>query len=241
MHRRITILIDISLIILILFLFISLYAKIGLIGLAIGILFFILLSIGLSYEAFLLPMKDRENPKLASPFIYDIITNIIPGHDLEAASMIIEELGIDDGMRVLEIGTGTGWFSIELAKRKSVGIESIDICKNMVFRARLKAERSKIDNINFEHGNAEDIQHPDHAFDSVLSIFNMNVIKDKDRALKEMIRVVKPSGKIAIYIPKPLLPHMFDSGYYIEKLRSNGLKEVGSMNNITCSLIYGTR
>jgi len=240
MHRRTALLVDAGLVVLLLLLFTLSYVQSGLVGLALAGLSFVALGAALAYEAFLLPMRDAEKPRLTSPLIYDLITSVFPGHDTEAVSEIVDELEIEDGMRVLEIGTGTGWFSIRLAEMKDVEIDSIDICRKMIDRAILKAQRAKV-KINFECGNAEDIRYPECTFDRVVSIFNMNVIRDKNRALEEMVRVAKPGGKIAVYVPKPVLPHMMGSKNYARKLESMHLQRVESADNLTCLLIYGSK
>lgn len=98
--------------------------------------------------------------------------------------------------KILDIGCGTGNFSIKLAKRgcKVVGI---DISQAMLEEARKKTKKNNLD-INFQKGNALNLDFADNSFDSVFSMTAIEFIEDLEKAFKEMKRVVKPGGKIML-------------------------------------------
>jgi len=241
MLRKTTLLIDSTCVFLMLFLFSISLIELGWIGGTIVAVVYISLGAGALYESFLLPMANPVAPKMASPFLYDLITGLWPGHDAESLTSITEKVGIRDGMSVLEIGTGTGWFSIGIAQMMNLKIDAVDTCEKMLKRARERAMRLKV-GVNFHLETAEDLKFKDSTFDVVCSVYCMNVVRDRDRVLKEMVRVTKPSGKVAIYVPKPLMSHMLNRENYAEKLSDLGLKDVRADDiNLTSLLIYGNK
>lgn len=224
-----------------LLLFLFSFIRFGWIGGMIVIIIYILVGAIALYESFLLPMTNPANPRIASPFLYDTITALLPGHDVESLSSIVDRVGIRGGMRVLEIGSGTGWFSIRIAQIMDLRIDGVDVCEKMLKRAREKAVRSGAE-VNFHLGSAENLEFRDSTFDVVCAIYCMNVVHDKDVALGEMVRVTKPSGKVAIYVPKPLFSHMLDGKIYAEKMCDLGLKDVRVDEiNLTSLLIHGRK
>lgn len=237
MVRKIGIIIASILLLLFLFSFI----RFGWIGGVIVIIIYILVGVTALYESFLLPMTNPANPRIASPFLYDVITALLPGHDAESLQSIVDRVGIRDGMRVLEIGSGTGWFSIGIAQIMDLRIDGVDVCEKMLKRAREKAARSDTE-VNFHLGSAENLEFRDSTFDVVCAIYCMNVVHDKDIALEEMVRVTKPSGKVAVYVPEPLFSHMLDGKIYAEKMCNLGLRDVGvDKINLTSLLIHGSK
>src|SRR4030042_851592 len=116
---------------------------------------------------------------------------------------IIERSGIEKGMTVLELGCGPGVHTIEFAK--AIGekgkLYAVDMQPKMI--SRLKAKLSKpeykyLSNIETKVANAYDLPFGDETIDSVVMVGVLGEIPDKKRALKEMRRVLKPSGIMAI-------------------------------------------
>ncbi|MFW5749613.1 MAG: class I SAM-dependent methyltransferase, partial [Halanaerobium sp.] len=96
----------------------------------------------------------------------------------------------------LDIGCGTGNFSIKLAK-KGCQVTGIDISQPMLDKAAEKAEKLNLD-INFKKGDALNLEFEDDHFDSVFSMAAVEFIKELETAFAEMKRVVKPGGKILL-------------------------------------------
>ena len=103
------------------------------------------------------------------------------------------------GASLLEVGAGTGRYSIALA-REGYRVSALElIARNIeVFRAKLRAE----DDIRLEQGNALDLSHyPDAAFDAVLLLgpmYHLYTEADQAQALREAVRVVKPDGYLFV-------------------------------------------
>jgi len=94
--------------------------------------------------------------------------------------------------KVLEIGVGSGrnlkYYSLKAQ------ITGIDNSEGMLEKARKKAGEMK--NVNLLIMNAEHLEFPDNSFDYVIATFVLCTIPDPVKALKEMRRVLKPSGEL---------------------------------------------
>ena len=104
------------------------------------------------------------------------------------------------GQWVLDLGSGAG-FDALLAARK-VGpagrVIGVDMTDAMLHKARNNAAKAGLDNVEFRKGDIESLPIEDGLFDVVLSNCVLNLCPDKDRALREIYRVLKPGGKLAV-------------------------------------------
>ncbi len=100
-------------------------------------------------------------------------------------------------MRVLDIGCGFGFPSIELAMRlgKSSTIYGIDSWKEAVQRARRKISLFGTTNVEVLQGKAEEMPFGDGYFDLAVSNNGINNVRDIDRTFKELHRVSKPGAQ----------------------------------------------
>jgi ubiquinone/menaquinone biosynthesis C-methylase UbiE len=100
------------------------------------------------------------------------------------------------GMSVLDVGCGTGNFSIKLAKM-GLNVTGIDVSDNMLDVARDKAKKGGL-SIDFINMDARDMIFEDESFDGVISMAAIEFIQESEKVLNEMFRVVKKGGKIVI-------------------------------------------
>ncbi|WP_130806427.1 class I SAM-dependent methyltransferase [Senegalia massiliensis] len=100
------------------------------------------------------------------------------------------------GMKVLDIGCGTGNFSIRL---KELGCEviGIDISDEMLNIARKKAKEKNLD-IEFLNMDIYNLEFDNESFDAAFSMAAFEFIKDTKKAMDEIFRVVKPNGQILV-------------------------------------------
>lgn len=103
---------------------------------------------------------------------------------------------IKKGMKVLDIGCGTGNFSIKLAK-KGCKVTGIDLSDKMLRLAREKTEKKGLP-IHYYHMDVYALQFPGHHFDAVFSMATFEFVKDMERAMMEIFRVCKEKGQIMI-------------------------------------------
>jgi len=105
-----------------------------------------------------------------------------------------------EGQSVLDVGCGAGVDTLIAAmmmgpKGKVAGI---DVIPEMLERAQGNLRQTDLDNVTFHHASAEDIPFPEGSFDVAISNGVFNLIPDKDKALREVFRVLKPSGRLQL-------------------------------------------
>lgn len=121
----------------------------------------------------------------------------------------IKQLNILENSKILDVCCGTGDFSImiSLETDKEIKVMGLDFSENMLSVAREKKEELKLENVEFVHGNAMSLPFGDNTFDNVTVGFGLRNTPDYERVISEMMRVVKPGGKVAcLETSQPTLP-----------------------------------
>ena len=112
---------------------------------------------------------------------------------------VLERTRVRRGLRVLDVGCGTGEDSVVLAQ--AVGDEGfvlgVDISQTMIDEARKRAKDGPR-NLRFEVGNALDLGPLDASFDRVRSDRLFQHLPDPEAALRELARVAKPGGWVTV-------------------------------------------
>ena len=108
-------------------------------------------------------------------------------------------LGLNPGQRVLDVCGGTGDLALRAAER--VGAEGqvvvYDINWAMLTTGRPKAAPKKLnDRMSWVQGDAEAISFPDNHFDAAMVGFGIRNVTHLEQAFREMVRVLKPGGKL---------------------------------------------
>ncbi len=110
-------------------------------------------------------------------------------------------LGLGDvrpGQAVLDLGSGPGLDSLLAARR--VGptgtVVGVDLCPEMVEKARRNASLLGLHNVEFFHGQIEKLPLPDASVDLVISNGVFNLCPDKPKVLAEAFRVLRPGGRL---------------------------------------------
>lgn len=127
----------------------------------------------------------------------------IPGSALQASRGCGDPTsgaGLKQGEVVLDLGCGAG-ADVFLSARE-VGIEGkiygLDMTDEMLDLARKQAVEYGFENVEFIKGEIEDIPLPDQSVDVVISNCVISLVPDKEKAFKEISRVLKPGGRISI-------------------------------------------
>ena len=107
---------------------------------------------------------------------------------------------VNKGEAVLDIGCGAGVDTLVAAIM--VGSEGrvvgIDLIPEMLNRARMNLEKTSLKNVSFQEGSAEQLPFPDGTFDVAISNGVFNLIPEKAKALREVFRVLKSSGRFLL-------------------------------------------
>jgi ubiquinone/menaquinone biosynthesis C-methylase UbiE len=104
------------------------------------------------------------------------------------------------GERVLEVGPGTGYYALPVAcwLEPSGRLDVLDIQQEMLDHTLRRAASDGIANIAGERADAREMPYPDETFDAAYLVTVLGEIPDQDTALRELRRVVKPSGRIVV-------------------------------------------
>jgi ubiquinone/menaquinone biosynthesis C-methylase UbiE len=113
---------------------------------------------------------------------------------------IIELTGLDRSKNVLEIGIGTGEFTVELSKHCNF-IYGIDISEIMLDYAREKAKKRKRENIELKKAGFLSYKHEGKIIDIILTQLAFHHLPDfwKVIALKKMYKLLEKGGKLYIH------------------------------------------
>jgi SAM-dependent methyltransferase len=117
-------------------------------------------------------------------------------HTMRCAEEFVDRLDIRSGMHVLDVACGTGNLAIAAA-RKGAHVSGVDFATNLLHQAR---ERARAENLpaNFEEGDAEQLPNSDAQFDIVMSMFGAMFPPRPELVAKELARVCRPGGRIAM-------------------------------------------
>lgn len=115
-------------------------------------------------------------------------------------SFIIHELEIDYQARILEIGSGPGWASIELARRMpETVIIAVENNRELLAIAQQNASTAQITNIEFQHCiSPEKLNFASQSFDCVLSFKTVRTWLLPLKVFNEIERLIKKDGKYAL-------------------------------------------
>jgi ubiquinone/menaquinone biosynthesis C-methylase UbiE len=142
--------------------------------------------------------------------------NIGPGIFREFGEHLLHRIPVSPGMHVLDVATGKGAVLIPMTRRvgsqgKVIGI---DLSSVILEEARRLVDVNGFSNVELHKMDAEHLDFADKSFDVVTCAFALFMFPDMNAALREMYRVCKPGGYIAVtYFNKT--PPPFDPGWRI--------------------------
>lgn len=130
---------------------------------------------------------------------YDAGTGFEAEHHAEALRLA----DVQEGQRVLDLACGTGRGTVGLAQAvgPSGRVDALDLSAAMLDQCRAKIEELGLsDRVHFKQGNATALPYPDETFDLVYNSYMFDLIPLDGflPILREMARVLKPGGKLAL-------------------------------------------
>jgi ubiquinone/menaquinone biosynthesis C-methylase UbiE len=159
-----------------------------------------------------------------SAYRYDLF--ITPDWRDRFDSLITESIKIPLEGLILDVNCGTGAYAIELAERmKGKGeVIGVDPSADRLEIARAKALVKKAKDVSFEQGIASDLQFESHRYDVVIGDASMSHALEIPDVLAEMVRVVRPEGRVIL---KMATRGSFDEFFsvYWEALHDTGMDD----------------
>lgn len=132
--------------------------------------------------------------------VYDLVNRLITGGlDRRWRLFAARQVALTAGERALDIGTGTADLAIAVARAGAPGstIVGVDFTPEMLERGREKIERLRLTGrIELRQGDGEGLDFADNAFDACCSAFVVRNLTDPRLGFREMLRVVRPGGRV---------------------------------------------
>lgn len=123
-----------------------------------------------------------------------------PPHPFITRGRLREALGDVRGQRVLEIGPGTGYYTLPAAAWIGDGgrLDIFDIQQEMLDLTMNRARERGLENIVATHGDARSLPYGDASFDAAFLVTVLGEIPDQEAALRELARVLRPGGRLVV-------------------------------------------
>jgi len=145
-------------------------------------------------------------------------------HPLITRERLREALAPKRGEEVLEIGPGTGYYTLDMAEWVAPDgqVEIFDLQQEFLDHVMRRAGERGIDNVSPTQGDATALPYPDGSFDATVLTAVLGEIPDQDQALREIKRVLRPGGRLIV---GELFgdPHMVTAGALKQRGESAGL------------------
>jgi demethylmenaquinone methyltransferase/2-methoxy-6-polyprenyl-1,4-benzoquinol methylase len=169
------------------------------------------------------PYKDSELGKkeqVAQMFDnisenYDDLNRVISlGIDVKWRKKVVEIVGKKNPKQILDIATGTGDLVLMMASLNPDRIVGLDISSGMLEVGKRKIEKAKLSNkIEMIVGDSEEIPFNENSFDAITVSFGVRNFANLDKGIKEIARVLKPTGVLVILETSNPTKFPFKQGY----------------------------
>jgi SAM-dependent methyltransferase len=121
-------------------------------------------------------------------------------HPFITRARLREALAPRPGETVLELGPGTGYYSLLVAQWLGPRgrLHLLDLQQEMLDHTMRRARKAGLGNVEPRRGDARRLPYPDAAFDAAYLVTVLGEIPDQDTALRELRRVIKPGGRVVV-------------------------------------------
>ncbi|KAF2154297.1 S-adenosyl-L-methionine-dependent methyltransferase [Myriangium duriaei CBS 260.36] len=150
--------------------------------------------------------SKSHNPK-DTPYVNGYHSSVIKSHQWRSAEnscphllpTLKEMVQADPALSIIDIGCGSGSITVGLASYVPHGtVTAFDLSETALAPARAAAEAAKATNMHFATGSVLSMPYPDNTFDVVHASQMLIHLGDRDQGLREMMRVCKPGGVVAV-------------------------------------------
>lgn len=112
----------------------------------------------------------------------------------------VQQLQLTGGERVLDVCCGSGASALPAAELVGPegSVTGVDLAENLLELARAKAKQLDLNNVQFQSGDMTNLPFATGSFDVVVCVFGIFFVPDMEAALRELKRVLRTGGKLAI-------------------------------------------
>jgi ubiquinone/menaquinone biosynthesis C-methylase UbiE len=121
-------------------------------------------------------------------------------HPFITRERLREALEPQPGERVLEVGPGTGYYSLDVARwvGPSGRLDVLDVQQEMLDHTMRRADEAQIRSIQPRRGDARELPYEDATFDAAYLVAVLGEVPDQQLAMSELRRVLKPGGRLVV-------------------------------------------
>lgn len=156
-----------------------------------------------------------------------------PPHPFITRARLKEALAPKPGERILEVGPGTGYYSLGAASwiEPNGQLDIFDLQQKMLDHTMRRAGKRRITNITPTQGDARTLPYANDTFDAAYLITVLGEIPDQDAAVRELARVLRPGGRLVV---GELFgdPHWVSPSALRHRGQQAGLREVGRLGRL---------
>jgi ubiquinone/menaquinone biosynthesis C-methylase UbiE len=149
-------------------------------------------------------MSDEDKAKAKTTSTYNMAADSFDQPALGFWNLIgrrtVERLNLPPGAQVLDVACGTGASAIAAAQTvgPSGKVLALDLADRLLELGRAKAQKLGLTNIEFRAADMEHANLADESFDAVVCVFGIFFLPDMPRAMRELWRMVRTGGRLAI-------------------------------------------
>ncbi len=121
-------------------------------------------------------------------------------HPLITRPRLREILAPEPGERILEVGPGTGYYTLEVAEwlKPDGQLDILDLQREMLDHTMRRAAERGLENITPAVSDATAMPYEDGTFDAAYLVTTLGEIPDQEAALRELARVLRPGGRLVV-------------------------------------------
>jgi ubiquinone/menaquinone biosynthesis C-methylase UbiE len=145
-------------------------------------------------------LTPQEKAERTYNFTVDFFDDPALGFWDRCGRRTVELLGLEPGMRVLDVccGTGASALPAAMAVGNGGGVIGVDLAENLLELARQKAKALQLENIEFLKADMTELPFEHESFDAVIIVFGIFFVPDMEGQVRKLWRLVRPGGKLAV-------------------------------------------
>jgi ubiquinone/menaquinone biosynthesis C-methylase UbiE len=143
-------------------------------------------------------------------------------HPLITRERLLEALSPSAGERLLEIGPGTGYYTLDVAGRAGT-VEIFDLQQEMLDHTMQRASEARLENVVPRQGDATSLPYEDDSIDGAYLVTVLGEIPDQQAAVDELARVLRPGGRL-VFGEIVLDPHYVRESVLRDRAERAGLR-----------------